>query len=118
MISSQAEHPNCMYKWMNCIISPQVNAEVAQWFGEAPAQSKACEPSTLTAAAKNIGLRAGPEVLQQVPRGRPGFWKRVYYWNTPVSDCVVDQKAIRTVRQRNDCKDYNDWLQAWTEIKG
>ncbi|HEX8690519.1 MAG TPA: ABC transporter substrate-binding protein, partial [Solirubrobacterales bacterium] len=28
MISSDAKHPNCMYLWMNHIISPQVNAEV------------------------------------------------------------------------------------------
>src|SRR5436190_21118181 len=27
MISSHAKHPNCMYKWMNWIISPQANAQ-------------------------------------------------------------------------------------------
>ena len=42
MISSKAKHPNCMYMWMNYIISPKVNAEVAEWFGEAPANAKAC----------------------------------------------------------------------------
>ena len=30
MISSHAKHPNCMYMWMNYIISPKVNAEVAE----------------------------------------------------------------------------------------
>ena len=43
MISSEAQHPNCMYMWMNWIIEPKVNAEVAEFFGEAPAQEKACE---------------------------------------------------------------------------
>jgi putative spermidine/putrescine transport system substrate-binding protein len=43
MISSSAKHPNCMYEWMNWIVSPKVNAEVAEFFGEAPAQSLACE---------------------------------------------------------------------------
>ena len=43
MISSEAEHPNCMYMWMNYIIDPKVNAQVAEWFGEAPAQELACE---------------------------------------------------------------------------
>ena len=38
MISSKAQHPNCMYKWMDHIISPSVNAQVAEWFGEAPSQ--------------------------------------------------------------------------------
>ena len=36
MISSEAEHPNCMYMWMDHIISPEANAAVAEWFGEAP----------------------------------------------------------------------------------
>ena len=36
MISSKAAHPNCMYKWMDWITSPEVNAQVAEYFGEAP----------------------------------------------------------------------------------
>ena len=43
MIAAKAAHPNCMYKWMDYIVSPKVNAQVAQWFGEAPAQTKACD---------------------------------------------------------------------------
>ncbi|MGH2975235.1 MAG: ABC transporter substrate-binding protein, partial [Solirubrobacterales bacterium] len=43
MISNQAKHPNCMYMWMDWIVEPQVNAEVAEFFGEAPAQELACE---------------------------------------------------------------------------
>ena len=42
MISSKAKHPNCMYRWMNHIISPKANAAVAEWFGEAPSNKKAC----------------------------------------------------------------------------
>src|SRR4051795_8032167 len=42
MISSKSKHPNCMYKWMDWIISPKVNAEVAEWFGEAPSNAKSC----------------------------------------------------------------------------
>ena len=34
-----AEHPNCMYMWMDHIISPKANAAVAEWFGEAPANA-------------------------------------------------------------------------------
>ena len=71
MISSSAAHPNCMYKWMNYIISPQANAEVAQYFGEAPAQTKACDASTLAAAAKAHRLPGGHEVLRRVPRRGP-----------------------------------------------
>ena len=87
MISSEAQHPNCMYKWMNCIVSPKVNAEVAEFFGEAPAQSKACDTSTLTSAAKAIGLPENPKFCDQYHAADPAFWKRVYYWQTPLADC-------------------------------
>ncbi len=109
MISSQAAHPNCMYKWMNFIVSPKANAEVAQYFGEAPAQSKACDKSTLTEAAKADGLPPNPAFCNQYHAADPSFWKRVYYWQTPVPDCG---------NGNTDCKDYNDWVNAWTEIKG
>jgi putative spermidine/putrescine transport system substrate-binding protein len=97
MISSQAKHPNCMYMWMNWIIEPKVNAEVAEFFGEAPAQEKACEET----ADKNF--------CQKYHAEEPAFWKRVYYWQTPLADCGNGS---------SDCKDYNDWVQAWTSIKG
>jgi putative spermidine/putrescine transport system substrate-binding protein len=83
MISSEAEHPNCMYKWMDFIVSPEANAEVAQYFGEAPAQSEACQTSTLTAAAKAAGLPENPKFCDQYHAADPSFWKQVYYWQTP-----------------------------------
>jgi putative spermidine/putrescine transport system substrate-binding protein len=97
MISSQAKHPNCMYMWMNWIVEPKVNAEVAEFFGEAPAQSLACEQT----ADKGFCAKYHAE--------EPSFWKRVYYWQTPVADCGNGS---------SDCKDYNQWVQAWTSIKG
>ena len=42
MISAKAKHPNCMYQWMNWIASPKVNAQVAEWFGEAPSNQLSC----------------------------------------------------------------------------
>src|SRR5205823_3098741 len=69
MISSKAKHPNCMYRWMNWIVSPMVNAEVAQYFGEAPAQSKACAPATLAAAAKAIGYPVDTQFCNEYHAG-------------------------------------------------
>jgi putative spermidine/putrescine transport system substrate-binding protein len=97
MISSSAKHPNCMYMWMNWIVEPKVNAEVAEYFGEAPAQSKACEQT------------ANPNFCKEYHAEEPAFWKRVYYWQTPLADCGNGS---------SDCKDYNDWVKAWTSIKG
>jgi putative spermidine/putrescine transport system substrate-binding protein len=99
-----------MYQWMDYIVSPDVNAQVAQWFGEAPAQSKSCEEATLTAAGKAIGYEPDPKFCENYHAGDPDFWKQVYYWQTPLADCGDDRGNV--------CKDYNDWVSAWTEIKG
>jgi putative spermidine/putrescine transport system substrate-binding protein len=98
MISSEAEHPNCMYAWMDHIIDPQANAEVAEWFGEAPANEKSC------------ALTADKDHCDTFHAADTEYWKDVYYWTTPTSDCGDDRGDA--------CKDYNDWVQAWTEIKG
>ena len=106
MISNEAAHPNCMYLWMNHIISPEANAKVAAWFGEAPAQSKSCaEFKTLDPA-----YFGAPNHCKLYNADNPEFWQRVYYWNTPLADCGDDRGE--------ECMDYNDWVSAWTEIKG
>jgi len=97
MISSKAKHPNCMYMWMNYIVSPKANAEVAEFFGEAPAQEKACDETK----DKNFCTKYHAD--------NPAFWKRVYYWETPVAECGDGE---------DNCMDYNDWVKAWTSIKG
>jgi putative spermidine/putrescine transport system substrate-binding protein len=98
MLSSEAAHPNCMYEWMNYVVSPKVQAQIAEFFGEAPANAKACDFTT------------DPNFCDKYHAGDAGFWNRVYYWNTPVADCGDDRGE--------SCKDYNDWVAAWTEIKG
>jgi putative spermidine/putrescine transport system substrate-binding protein len=98
MISAKAKHPNCMYMWMNWIISPQANAEVAEFFGEAPAQELACKQT------KNKNF------CKEYHAEEPAFWKRVYYWETPLAECSEGGPE--------ECMDYNDWVRAWTEIKG
>jgi putative spermidine/putrescine transport system substrate-binding protein len=97
MLAKDAKHPNCMYEWMNWIIEPKVNAEVAEYFGEAPAQELACKET----ANKNFCADYHAE--------DPGFWERVYYWETPLADCGTGE---------GECMDYNDWVKAWTTIKG
>jgi putative spermidine/putrescine transport system substrate-binding protein len=98
MISSKSKHPNCMYKWMNHIISPQANADVAEWFGEAPANQKSCALTTVKDHCKTF--HADDEA----------FFDQVAYWTTPRKECGDDRGAV--------CKDYSEWVQAWTEIKG
>ena len=98
MISSEAKHPNCMYKWMDHIISPQANADVAEWFGEAPANSKSC---ALTAVKDHCKIFHADD---------EAYFDQVAYWTTPTKDCGDDRGDV--------CQDYSEWVKAWTEIKG
>ena len=98
MISSEAQHPNCMYMWMNHIIDPKTNAAVAEWFGEAPANSKACD------------FTADPNHCKIYDADGKQYLDDLYYWTTPVADCGDDRGEV--------CKTYDDWVQGWTEVKG
>lgn len=98
MISSHAAHPNCMYAWMNWITSPKVNAQVAEYFGEAPSQTLAC------------GYTQDKTFCTQYHALDSAYAKKIWYWTTPTTNCVDGRGAI--------CIDYSKWTQAWTAIKG
>ena len=98
MLSSEAENPNCAYMWMDHIISPEANAQVAEWFGEAPANEKSCD------------LTADKNHCDTYHAADEEYFDQVYYWTTPVSDCGDDRGDV--------CKTYDDWVQGWTEVKG
>lgn len=98
MISSEAKHPNCMYLWMDWIISPTANAQVAEWFGEAPSNAKSCDETADKSHCDTF--HADDET----------YFEKVWYWTTPQADCGDDRGEV--------CKDYSEWVQAWTEVKG
>lgn len=98
MIAAKAKHPNCMYQWMNWITSPTVNAQVAEWFGEAPAQTKACEKTE------------DPTFCTQYHALDAGYAAKIHYWTTPQTKCVDGSG--------NDCTAYSEWVSKWQEIKG
>ncbi|CAM5382880.1 ABC transporter substrate-binding protein [Leifsonia shinshuensis] len=98
MIAAKAKHPNCMYQWMNWITSPKVNAEVAEWFGEAPAQTKACEQTQ------------DPTFCDTYHALDAGYASKIHYWTTPQTKCVDGSG--------NDCTAYSEWVTKWQQIKG
>nr|WP_314176703.1 ABC transporter substrate-binding protein [Streptomyces sp. DSM 40971] len=98
MVSSKAKHPNCAYKWLNHIVSPEANAQVAEYFGEAPSNAKACK------------LTADKNHCRTYHADDEPYWKKVHYWTTPTQQCLDGRKDAK-------CVPYAKWVQAWTEIK-
>ncbi len=98
MLSSKAAHPNCMYKWMNYIISPDANAQVAEYFGEAPAQTKSCD---VTADKTHCATYHATDEQ---------YAAQIHYWTTPQTKCVDGSG--------DNCTSYDQWVDKWQEIKG
>jgi putative spermidine/putrescine transport system substrate-binding protein len=98
MVATKSTHKNCAYLWMNDIISPSANAAVAQYFGESPANPKAC-------ALAEKGFCASYHA------GDAAYAAKIHYWNTPIEDCLDGRKDVK-------CTTYQQWTTAWTEVKG
>ncbi|GCD91877.1 ABC transporter substrate-binding protein [Nocardioides sp. LS1] len=99
MVSAASKHSNCAYAWMDYITSPGPQAEVAEYFGEAPANAKACD------------LTVNKKHCDEYHATDQSFADKIWYWTTPISQCLDGRTDVK-------CTDYGDWTQAWTEIKG
>jgi putative spermidine/putrescine transport system substrate-binding protein len=98
MVGADSPNKNCAYAWMNHIISPEANAAVAEYFGEAPSNPNACD---IASEGHCETFHAGDEE----------YASQIHYWTTPIEQCLDGRTDVT-------CTDYGDWTQAWTEIKG
>jgi putative spermidine/putrescine transport system substrate-binding protein len=105
MMSSHAQHPNCMQKWMAWMITPEVQTQVAEYFGEAPANPKACEFLDV-----GYGSCAFPGFCGKFGVTDSNFYNSVSFWKTPQANCGDDRGET--------CVDFSQWTQAWTTIRG
>jgi putative spermidine/putrescine transport system substrate-binding protein len=99
MINSKTKNLACSYAFIDHLTSPATNAKIAEWFGEAPGNSKSC------------ALTADPNHCKIFHADDEAFWKDVWYWQTPTEDCVDGRTDVK-------CKGFDAWIKAWTEIKG
>ena len=98
MIKKDTPNINCAYLWLNHVVSPQVNAQIAEYFGEAPANQKSC---ALTKNADHCAVFHAEET---------DFWSNVYYWTTPVENCVDGRTDVQ-------CVAYDEWVRTWSELR-
>jgi putative spermidine/putrescine transport system substrate-binding protein len=101
MIAENAAHPNCMYLWMNHMMSAEANGQATVWFGEAPTSQAACNYAETIAEGHCEQTHATDEA----------YYDKIWYWTTPQADCADDDAATT-------CKDQDDWVAAWTTLRG
>ena len=94
MLLAGARHPNCLYRWLDYIVSGKANAASARYLHESPATPAACA---------YVNCRA-------VHAADEPYWRRLSFWRTPQRDCHD--------RRGRACADWFDWSDAWARIRG
>jgi putative spermidine/putrescine transport system substrate-binding protein len=104
MMSAHAQHPNCMLQWMKYTLQPEVQSQVALWYGAGASNPKSC-----ALLKKALGKDADlADTVRYGECGNVDFLKSIYLWKTPQADCG-DGKT--------DCMDYSVWQDKWTEVR-
>jgi putative spermidine/putrescine transport system substrate-binding protein len=98
MINSKTPNINCSYKFVNHITSAPINIQIAEYFGEAPGNSKSCT------------LATNPDHCTIYHAEETDYWTDVWYWTTPVAKCLDGRTDVT-------CKDFAAWVEAWTAIR-
>jgi putative spermidine/putrescine transport system substrate-binding protein len=98
MIKKDDANINCSYQWLNYVVSPQVNAQIAEYFGEAPSNQKSC------------ALTENKDHCTQFHAADTAYWNDVYYWTTPTANCLDGRTDTK-------CVAYDDWVKAWSQLR-
>lgn len=88
MMSVDAEHPNCAYKWLEHSLNPKLQGDLAAWFGSVPAVPAACTGNELLtdSGCETNGM---------------GNFDKIWFWRTPTTDCGDGTQ---------DCVPYHEWV--------
>jgi len=101
MMSSHSQHPNCMYRWMQWTERPDVQDQVAEFYGATPSNGKACD-----LLRQHLGATADSDYHC----GDDAFLKKIALWKTPLAACGDSRGTT--------CTDYSEWSQKWQEVRG
>jgi putative spermidine/putrescine transport system substrate-binding protein len=105
MVAADAEHPNCMLRWMGRTLSAEVQDEMARWYGGAPSNAHACE-----LIREELGDFA--DLADSLRFGRCGdreFLASLELWRTPTVDCGDERGRA--------CTGAPAWREAWEEVR-
>ena len=97
MMSVDAAHPNCAYMWLEHSLNPQLQGDLAAWFGSVPAVPTACEGNAL------LG-ETGCQV-----NGIDNF-DQIKFWRTPIANCGDDRGEV--------CVPYYEWVTNYIAVIG
>jgi putative spermidine/putrescine transport system substrate-binding protein len=97
MMHVNAPHPNCAYLWMEHSLSPQVQGDLAAWFGSVPAVPAAC---------------TGNALLTDTGCATNGFdnFDLISFWKTPTTSCGDDRGDV--------CVPYYEWVTSYVAVIG
>ncbi|MBE1534816.1 extracellular solute-binding protein [Actinomadura algeriensis] len=108
MISSRVQHPNCMYQWLQWTASADVQQQVAEWTGVAPANPQACS-----------GDRLRPAFCSAYRVGDRDYLENVIFAHTPREDCGREPGADGAdggdKADEAACTSYAEWTRTWIE---
>jgi putative spermidine/putrescine transport system substrate-binding protein len=100
MLATKAPHPNCAYLWTQYVSTAKVQAEQALFFGETPVNTQAC--------AQMEALQPG-SCGQYHANAAGSYFDTIKFWKTPIATCSDGSQK---------CIPYDQWVSAWTTIKG
>jgi putative spermidine/putrescine transport system substrate-binding protein len=97
MVKKDTGSINCSYLWLDHVASPEVQAKIAEWFGEAPANAKACD------------LTENENHCTEFHAEETDYWNDVWYWTTPTEKCLDGRTDVK-------CITYDEWVKAWSTL--
>ena len=100
MMSSNAQNPNCMLMWMEYTLRPEVQVEVAEFYGATPSNTASCDQLN-----KDLG-----DAADFYHCGDDTYLQDIALWKTPLATCGDERGDI--------CMDYTVWTEKWQEIRG
>lgn len=99
MMSANAPHPNCMLKWMEYSLRPEVQTAVAEFYGATPSNTASCDKLNA-----DFGELAAPFHC-----GDDAFLSTIALWKTPLAECGDERGDV--------CVGYDEWTEAWLDIR-